>query len=96
MSGIADRLFQRQQRFKKGIDAVDARRKREDAAVQLRKQTHDEALLKKRMVKERPAGQLPVAGLSAGAGEVAMRTSAASGVAMEQPRSSCRCSSRFG
>ena len=29
--------------FKKGVDADDARRKREDAAVQLRKQTRDEA-----------------------------------------------------
>ena len=30
------------QAFKKGVDADDARRKREDAAVQLRKQTRDE------------------------------------------------------
>jgi len=79
MSGIADRLSQRQQGFKKGIDADDARRKREDQAVQLRKQTREEALLKKRMVNELPAGQLPmVAG-----GEVAMQP-AASGVPLEQ------------
>ncbi|CAK0874263.1 unnamed protein product, partial [Prorocentrum cordatum] len=62
-----------------GIDADDARRKREDQAVQLRKQTREEALLKKRMVNELPAGQLPmVAG-----GEVAMQP-AASGVPLEQ------------
>jgi hypothetical protein len=82
MSGIADRLSQRQQGFKKGIDAEDARRKREDAAVQLRKQTRDEALLKKRMVNELPAGQLPMAGL--GGGEVAMQTTTPSGVPLEQ------------
>ena len=59
MSGFGERLSQRQkakledvlglgrvlreQAFKKGVDADDARRKREDAAVQLRKQTRDEA-----------------------------------------------------
>ena len=58
MSGFGERLSQRQkapkecflhsiqefwcQAFKKGVDADDARRKREDAAVQLRKQTRDE------------------------------------------------------
>lgn len=55
MSGFGERLSQRQKGFKKGVDAEEARRKREDAAVQLRKQTKEEALLKKRMV---PPGQL--------------------------------------
>jgi len=60
MSGFGDRLSQRQKAFKKGVDADDARRKREDAAVQLRKATRDEALMKKRMVNEvPPAGQIP-------------------------------------
>jgi len=59
MSGFGERLSQRQKNFKKGVDADDARRKREDAAVQLRKQTRDEALQKKRMVNEVPPGQLP-------------------------------------
>ncbi|CAK9107134.1 unnamed protein product [Durusdinium trenchii] len=60
MSGFGDRLSQRQKAFKKGVDADDARRKREDAAVQLRKQTRDEALMKKRMVNDLPpGGQLP-------------------------------------
>ncbi len=39
---VALRWFS-QQAFKKGVDADDARRKREDAAVQLRKATRDEA-----------------------------------------------------
>eukprot|EP00439_Symbiodinium_sp_Y106_P035986 s5295_g4.t1 len=55
MSGFGERLSQRQKAFKKGVDADDARRKREDAAVQLRKQTRDEALMKKRMVNDIPA-----------------------------------------
>eukprot|EP00441_Pelagodinium_beii_P018080 CAMPEP_0197658834 /NCGR_PEP_ID=MMETSP1338-20131121/45470_1 /TAXON_ID=43686 ORGANISM="Pelagodinium beii, Strain RCC1491" /NCGR_SAMPLE_ID=MMETSP1338 /ASSEMBLY_ACC=CAM_ASM_000754 /LENGTH=544 /DNA_ID=CAMNT_0043235497 /DNA_START=54 /DNA_END=1688 /DNA_ORIENTATION=- len=59
MSGFGERLSQRQKAFKKGVDADDARRKREDAAVQLRKQTRDEALQKKRMVTDAPPGQLP-------------------------------------
>mmetsp|Transcript_30682 Transcript_30682/g.82264 ORF Transcript_30682/g.82264 Transcript_30682/m.82264 type:complete len:541 (+) Transcript_30682:47-1669(+) len=56
MSGFGDRLSQRQKAFKKGVDADDARRKREDAAVQLRKQTRDEALQKKRMGNDGTAG----------------------------------------
>ena len=52
MSGFGERLNQRQKAFKKGIDADDARRKREDAAVQLRKQVREEELKKKRMVNE--------------------------------------------
>jgi HEAT repeat protein len=51
---LADRLAQRQKGFKKGVDADEARRKREDAAVQLRKATRDEALQKKRMTDETP------------------------------------------
>jgi len=57
MSGFGDALLgdkqlQRQRGFKKGVDADDARRKREDAAVQLRKATRDEALQKKRMTDD--------------------------------------------
>jgi len=59
MSGIADRLKERQKGYKKGVDEDDARRKREDAALQLRKQTREEALLKKRMCNEVPPGVLP-------------------------------------
>ena len=58
-SGFGERLSQRQKAFKKGVDADDARRKREDAAVQLRKATRDEALMKKRMVNDLPPGQVP-------------------------------------
>jgi len=49
MSGFGERLSQRQKGFKKATDADEARRKREDAAIQLRKQTKEQALLKKRM-----------------------------------------------
>lgn len=56
MSGFNERVAQRQKAFKKGVDADDARRKREDAAVQLRKQTRDEALAKKRMVNDPAPG----------------------------------------
>lgn len=62
MSGFGERLSQRQKAFKKGVDADDARRKREDAAVQLRKQQKDQALQKKRMVNDpvlAAGGQLP-------------------------------------
>lgn len=55
MSGFGDRLAARQKGFKKGVDADDARRKREDAAVQLRKQIREEALQKKRMTSDVPA-----------------------------------------
>jgi len=72
MSGFGERLNQRQKGFKKATDAEDARRKREDAAVQLRKQTREEALQKKRMTDEVPSSQQPLAnianvGMSAGA-----------------------------
>mmetsp|Transcript_109228 Transcript_109228/g.308084 ORF Transcript_109228/g.308084 Transcript_109228/m.308084 type:complete len:530 (-) Transcript_109228:134-1723(-) len=59
MSGFGDRLASRQKDFKKGVDADEARRKREDATVQLRKQTRDEALMKKRMVNEGEAPAQP-------------------------------------
>lgn len=49
MSGFSSRINERQKNFKKGADADDARRKREDAAVQLRKQAKEEALQKKRL-----------------------------------------------
>jgi len=49
---LGDKANARQKSFKKGIDADDARRKREDAAVQLRKATRDEALQKKRMTDD--------------------------------------------
>mmetsp|Transcript_110251 Transcript_110251/g.311026 ORF Transcript_110251/g.311026 Transcript_110251/m.311026 type:complete len:538 (-) Transcript_110251:183-1796(-) len=52
MSGFGDRISQRQKNFKKGIDEDESRRKREDAAVQLRKQVRDEALQKKRFTDE--------------------------------------------
>lgn len=58
MSGFGDRINQRQKGFKKGVDADEARRKREDAAVQLRKQTRDEALEKKRMTDAAPAAAI--------------------------------------
>jgi len=58
MSGFGDRLNQRQKGFKKATDADEARRKREDAAVQLRKQAKEEALLKKRVVNDAVPGEL--------------------------------------
>eukprot|EP00928_Gymnodinium_smaydae_P040311 TRINITY_DN2734_c0_g4_i1.p1 TRINITY_DN2734_c0_g4~~TRINITY_DN2734_c0_g4_i1.p1 ORF type:complete len:538 (-),score=152.19 TRINITY_DN2734_c0_g4_i1:100-1713(-) len=62
MSGFGDRISQRQKNFKKGVDADEARRKREDAAVQLRKQAKDEALQKKRLTDEVP----PASGMAMG------------------------------
>lgn len=59
---IADRLAQRQKGFKKATDADEARRKREDAAVQLRKATRDEALQKKRMTDDTSFPAAPGAG----------------------------------
>mmetsp|Transcript_46533 Transcript_46533/g.148517 ORF Transcript_46533/g.148517 Transcript_46533/m.148517 type:complete len:544 (+) Transcript_46533:55-1686(+) len=64
MSGFGERLSHRQKGFKKGVDADDARRKREDAAIQLRKQVRDEALLKKRMVNDVPPAELPASPFS--------------------------------
>mmetsp|Transcript_128589 Transcript_128589/g.236522 ORF Transcript_128589/g.236522 Transcript_128589/m.236522 type:complete len:551 (+) Transcript_128589:73-1725(+) len=65
MSGFGERLSQRQKGFKKAADAEDARRKREDAAVQLRKQTREEALQKKRNTDE-PGVTMPGAALASG------------------------------
>jgi len=59
MSGFGERLSQRQKAFKKGVDADEARRKREDVQVQLRKQTRDEALQKKRMIDEFSVANIP-------------------------------------
>jgi HEAT repeat protein len=59
MSGFGERLSQRQKGFKKGVDAEEARRKREDAAVQLRKQVRDEALQQKRRVNDGTPGAVP-------------------------------------
>eukprot|EP00418_Pyrodinium_bahamense_P091542 CAMPEP_0179049322 /NCGR_PEP_ID=MMETSP0796-20121207/20153_1 /TAXON_ID=73915 /ORGANISM="Pyrodinium bahamense, Strain pbaha01" /LENGTH=540 /DNA_ID=CAMNT_0020745795 /DNA_START=62 /DNA_END=1684 /DNA_ORIENTATION=+ len=59
MSGFGARLTERQKNYKKTVDADEARRKREDAAVQLRKQVRDEALEKKRMTNgEHSSGAL--------------------------------------
>jgi|Transcript_122438 hypothetical protein len=62
MSGFGDRLNARQKTFKKGVDAEDARRKREDQAVQLRKQIREEALEKKRMTHDLPGQALSMVG----------------------------------
>lgn len=64
MSGFGDRISERQKNFKKGVDADEARRKREDAAVQLRKQCKEEALQQKRRTDDMPlvASSLPLSG----------------------------------
>jgi len=62
MSGFSERVSARQKNFKKGVDAEDMRRKREDAAVQLRKQVREEALQKKRMTADVPGCGLPSSG----------------------------------
>jgi hypothetical protein len=54
MSGFSERVSARQKNFKKGVDPEEMRRKREDAAVQLRKQVREEALQKKRMTGDVP------------------------------------------
>jgi hypothetical protein len=45
----------RKKDFKKGIDADDARRKREDNIIELRKAKRDEQLQKKRVVNAGPS-----------------------------------------
>jgi hypothetical protein len=45
----------RKKDFKKGVDADDARRKREDNIIELRKSKRDENLQKKRMVNVGPS-----------------------------------------
>jgi len=48
MSSFEDRVQERRRNFKKGVDCDDARRNREDEAVQLRKKDKEEQLNKKR------------------------------------------------
>jgi len=50
MTSMQDRMDLRKKNFKKGVDADESRRKREDETVQIRKQKRDEQLSKKRMV----------------------------------------------
>lgn len=45
----------RKKEYKKGVDADDARRKREDNIIELRKNKRDENLQKKRMVNAGPS-----------------------------------------
>lgn len=61
MTALEERMSQRQKEFKKGIDTSDARRKREEDAVQLRKTKKDEILTKRRFVtdKENEDGNVP-------------------------------------
>jgi hypothetical protein len=52
MSTFQDRVDARRKTFKKGVDADDARRRREDENVQLRKAKRDEQLSKKRLMRD--------------------------------------------
>jgi len=52
MSSFQDRVDARRKTFKKGVDADDARRRREDETVQLRKAKRDEQLSKKRLMRD--------------------------------------------
>jgi hypothetical protein len=52
MSTFQERVDARKKNFKKGIDADDARRRREDETVQLRKAKRDEQLSKKRLMRD--------------------------------------------
>jgi hypothetical protein len=52
MSSFQDRVDARRKTFKKGVDADDARRRREDENVQLRKAKRDEQLSKKRLMRD--------------------------------------------
>jgi len=87
MSGFGERLSERQKNFKKGVDADEARRKREDAAIQLRKQTREEALQKKRMTNEEvpPTGQAVPTPDTDAMQQVSMVPSAAAGVLDQIP-----------
>jgi len=80
MSGFGDRISQRQKNFKKGVDPEDARRKREDAAIQLRKQVRDEALQKKRMTDEVPGNTAFPMSNPQNVNETAMQGQAQTGV----------------
>jgi importin subunit alpha-1 len=73
---MGDRLNARQKGFKKAVDAEEAKKKREDAQVQLRKQEKEEALFKKRGVNDVPsaAGANPFQVPAAGSDENAMGT----------------------
>jgi hypothetical protein len=52
MSSFQERVDARRKTFKKGVDADDARRRREDENVQLRKAKRDEQLSKKRLMRD--------------------------------------------
>eukprot|EP00397_Hematodinium_sp_SG-2012_P004326 GEMP01004337.1.p1 GENE.GEMP01004337.1~~GEMP01004337.1.p1 ORF type:complete len:517 (-),score=127.71 GEMP01004337.1:2509-4059(-) len=52
MSSFEDRVLERRRQFKKAVDGDDARRLREDEAVQLRKKDKEEQLAKKRFQDE--------------------------------------------
>jgi len=52
MASFQDRVDARRKTFKKGVDNDDARRRREDETVQLRKANRDAQLLKKRMMQD--------------------------------------------
>ena len=77
--GTMSAVSSRRKGFKKGIDAEDARRKRETNIIELRKNKRDENLQKKRAV-----------GL-AGPGATAMEESTRGGAAFQR-KVSCKCS----
>lgn len=52
MASFQDRVDARRKTFKKGVDNDDARRRREDETVQLRKANRDAQLMKKRMMQD--------------------------------------------
>jgi hypothetical protein len=52
MAAFQDRIDARKKAFKKGVDADDMRRKREDDTLQLRKQKREEQMTKKRFMFE--------------------------------------------
>eukprot|EP00397_Hematodinium_sp_SG-2012_P011805 GEMP01011953.1.p1 GENE.GEMP01011953.1~~GEMP01011953.1.p1 ORF type:complete len:526 (+),score=162.52 GEMP01011953.1:120-1697(+) len=56
MSTFEERVQERRRNFKKGVDCEDARRNREDEAVQLRKKDKEEQLAKKRAQNETVEG----------------------------------------
>ena len=65
----ADKQKMRQNAFKKAVDADDARRKREENTIQIRKSKKEERLQKRRMAGSRAAmaGATSVAGGTAAA-----------------------------
>jgi len=52
MASFQDRVDARRKTFKKGVDNDDARRRREDETVQLRKANRDAQLMKKRLMQD--------------------------------------------